>query len=311
MSIIIQTTALLVVVMFIVAMITYIERKILAALQLRKGPSIVGPFGVLQPLADCIKLLCKQIIWPEETSKLLFCVPTFISITFTLLIILFIPFPIFGAIINCDYSIIFIAALSMIASLGECLPGVILKSQYAIYGARRAIIQVMSYELCLVLCLLNIGVLSDGFDFQCIMKSQSNIWNIVPLCHVFIIFLAVAFAESNRTPFDTLEAEQELIAGYHTEYSGVLFCVFYITEYTNIFVSSLLISIMFLGGWENDLYGIVQCICKTMFIVCFIIITRAVLPRYRFYDIIVLFWKHCIPILVISAYALYFVKEYV
>ena len=189
MSVVLRTIALVVTLMCIVAMITYIERKILAALQLRKGPSIVGPLGLLQPIADCIKLLCKQIIWPEGTSRLLFCLPPLVSITFTLLTILFIPFPIFGAMITCDYSIIYVAALSMFASFGECLPGIILKSQYAAYGARRAIMQVMSYELCLVLCLLNVCILSGYFDFNSIITSQKNGWNAFLLFHVFAIFI--------------------------------------------------------------------------------------------------------------------------
>ena len=291
--------------MSVVAMITYIERKTLALLQLRKGPSVAGPLGLFQPIADCIKLLCKQILWPEGVSKIVFILPPFISVASTLLIILFIPLPYFGAIISCKYSVIFVVCLSLFASFGECLPGLVINSKYAQYGSYRAIIQTLSYELCLTLCLINIFIMADSFDFESIMSSQSKIWYIVPLFHVFCIYVLSSLAAGNRTPFDILEAEQELIAGYHTEYSGVLFCMFYITEYTNILLSSLLISMLFLGGWQISLFGFIELTLKTSIVMMFIIVTRAVLPRYRFNDIIKLFWGIFIPVLIASIILVY------
>ena len=286
--------------MCVVAFITYLERKTLALLQLRKGPSLAGPFGLLQPVADCIKLLCKQILWPKDVSKLLFIIPPFISVTSSLLIILFIPFPYFGAVISCKYDVLFVLCLSILSSFGECLPGLIINSRYAQYGSYRAITQILSYELCLTLCLINVCIVSGGFDFETIIKSQKSLWHAIPLIHVFFIYVLSSLAEGNRTPFDTLEAEQELIAGYHTEYSGVLFCMFYITEYTNVLLSSLLVAMLFLGGWESTQFGILELFIKTGILMMFIIVTRAVLPRYRFNDIIKLFWGVFIPILIAS-----------
>ena len=297
---VIKTFFLLAVIMTVVAFITYVERKTLALLQLRKGPSVAGPFGLFQPIADCIKLLCKQILWPKGVSKIAFAIPPIISVTCALLITLFIPFPYFGSVIDTQCSVLYVLCLSLFSSFGECLPGLLVNSKYAQYGSYRAIIQVLSYELCLTLCVINVCFISKSFDFSVIAEKQ-NLWNVIPLCHVFVIYLLASLASSNRTPFDTLEAEQELIAGYHTEYSGVLFCIFYITEYTNILLYSLLISLLFLGGWHmNSALGFIELFVKTSLTLLFIIVTRAVLPRYRFNDIIKLFWGIFIPVLVVS-----------
>lgn len=296
-----KTTILLAIIMTVVAMITYLERKLLALIQLRKGPSIVGPVGLFQPIADCVKLLCKQILWPQDVSKFLFCIPPFTSITCTLLCFLFIPFPYFGAILPSQYSLLFVFGLSMLSSFGECLPGLIMPSKYSQYGSYRAITQVLSYELCLALCILNVGILSGGYNFEIIISKQS-IWNVVPLPHVFVIFIAAGLAEGNRTPFDTLEAEQELIAGYHTEYSSVLFCVFYINEYTKLLLLSIIGTLLFFGGFnENSVYELCLFFIKVLCLITLVIITRGVLPRYRFNDIIRLFWKRFVPILFVSA----------
>ena len=296
MNIAIVTTITLAIILTIVAMITYVERKLLAAVQLRKGPSIVGPLGLFQPIADCVKLLCKQIIWSKDTSKILFCLPPFISILFTLICFLYVPLPFIGSIIKCEYSAIIVVCLSTLSAFGECLPGLISNSQYQRYGAYRAMKQIMSYELCIVLCVLNVCLISDSYDLSIIAEKT----NLFVLPHIFIIYIAASLAEGNRTPFDVLEAEQELIAGYHTDYSGILFGVFYINEYANILLSSLLTSTLFFSVNCNSVIGICSYAIYAMFILFFIIITRAVLPRYRFNDIIILFWYKFIPILFVS-----------
>lgn len=288
----IVTTITLAIILMIVAMITYVERKLLAAVQLRKGPSIVGPLGLFQPIADCIKLLCKQIIWPKEVSPILFCLPPFLSILFTLICFLYVPLPFIGAMVKCEYSAIIVVCLSTLSAFGECLPGLISNSQYQKYGAYRAMKQIMSYELCIILCVLNVCLISDSYDL-CVIAEKTN---VLFLFHVFVIYVAASLAEGNRTPFDVLEAEQELIAGYHTDYSGILFGVFYINEYANILLSSLLISAMFFG-----VYGSISIyISCTLLMMFFIIITRAVLPRYSFNDVIKLFWFKLIPVLFLS-----------
>lgn len=301
MNIAITTIVTLAVIMISVAMITYVERKLLAAFQLRKGPSIVGPIGLFQPIADCVKLLCKQIIWPKNISKTIFCLPPFISILFTLVCFLYVPIPFVGAIIKCDYSAIIVVCLSTLSALGECLPGLISDSKYQKYGAYRAMMQILSYELCIVLCVINVCIVSDSYDLSAIMENNNLL-----LIHVLVIYIASSLAEGNRTPFDVLEAEQELIAGYHTEYSGILFCIFYINEYANILLSSLLTSAMFFKLNTVTLVGNCSYIFCTILMIFFIIITRAVLPRYSFNDVIKLFWKRLIPILLLSVLIIMF-----
>lgn len=289
--------------LLVVALITYVERKVLASLQLRRGPSVVGPCGILQPIADCIKLLCKQILWPKDTNQYVFCIPPLISIFCTLVCFLFVPLPFSDSIIRCDYSIIIVLCISSFATFGEILPGLISSSKYQSYGARRAIEQVMSYELCLLMSAINIGIYADGFDFKSVIKNQETVWHIIPLIHIFVIYTIASFASANRTPFDTLEAEQELIAGYHTEYSSSLFCVFYINEYANILLVSILISVFFLGGVSDfsSLFQNLIFIMKIFLVALFIIITRGVLPRYRFNDIMKLFWGVLFPVLFVSS----------
>lgn len=300
---------LLLVIVTIVGTTTYIERKVLALVQLRKGPNTVGWHGVLQPIADCFKLLNKQVLWPKLSDKFLFVLSPFITILFPLLAVCFLPILEPVGLIQNEYSLLIVLALSMFGSLGECIPGLIVDSTYQRYGAFRAIVQIVSYEICLGLCLLNVGLVAGGFSFEKVVFAQQNCWLCFLLPHVLIAYMIASFAECNRTPFDTLEAEQELIAGYHTEYSSVLFCVFYVSEYTNIFLASLLISILFLGGGQ-PIFGVdfvpwcVMLFGKAMAVMLFILGTRAVLPRYKFYKIITLFWVVIMPILLLSALGL-------
>lgn len=300
---------LLFVVVTIVGAMTYIERKVLALVQLRKGPNTVGWHGVLQPIADCFKLLNKQVLWPKLSDRFLFALSPFITILFPLLAVCFLPILEPVGLIQNEYSLLIVLALSMFGSLGECLPGLIVDSTYQRYGAFRAIIQIVSYEICLGVCLLNVGLVASGFSFEKIIFAQQNCWMGFLLPHVLLAYTIASFAKCNRTPFDTLEAEQELIAGYHTEYSSVLFCIFYVSEYTNIFLSSLLITILFLGGGQ-PIFGLdfiqwsVMLMGKAMAVMLLILGTRAVLPRYKFYKIITLFWIIIIPILFLSVLGL-------
>lgn len=290
-------------VMCAVAFITYLERKILALFQLRKGPNTCGWNGILQPIADCIKLLNKQVLFPEKTDKILFVIAPLIPVFFQMMVFCLLPILDNVPLFQSKYSLLIVMALSLMASFGECMSGLTVNSAYQKLGACRAIIQVFSYELCFCLCILHVALVCNSFDISIVANNQA-IWNICKLPHIFIIYILIALAMCNRTPFDTLEAEQELIAGYNTEYSSILFCLFYISEYTNLLLVSLIGAILFLGGIntiDNTLMSHFILLVKTGAISVFMIFIRAVLPRFRFYSIIKIFWFYLMPILFLSA----------
>ncbi len=290
-------------IMLVVAFVTYLERKILALFQLRKGPNVCGWNGILQPVADCIKLLNKQILFPNKADKILFVIAPLIPIIFQMMTFCLLPIFNKTPLFESEYSLLIIMVFSLIASFGECLSGLTVDSVYQKLGSCRAIIQVFSYELCFCLCLLNIALADNSFDISVIANKQ-EIWNIFKLPHIFIIYICVTLAMCNRTPFDTLEAEQELIAGYHTEYSSILFCLFYISEYTNLCLVSFIGAILFLGGIDtisnSYLIGSMVLLVKTFVILISMIFVRAALPRFRFYNILRGFWFYLIPILFLS-----------
>ena len=289
----IKAIILLSVLMLITAMFTYFERKILAAVQLRLGPNVVGYRGLLQPFADGIKLLCKQILFPKRVNKILFIATPIWTLTCSLSVWLFVPTHIMGPLMRNEFSLLIIVGLQALAAFGTCMAGLISQTYFSKLGALRNIAQTMSVKICSLLCLICIGLFWNSFDLEKIAEYHFSIW-MLPIAFVYF---CCCLAEDNRTPFDTLEAEQELVAGYHTEYSSILFGFFYISEYLNILLSSVMISLLFFGGYHFPFLpdSVIWLAIKTLLIASLIFLTRATLPRYTFRQIMRIFWRGLSP----------------
>ncbi len=279
---------LLGILMLITAMFTYLERKILASVQLRLGPNVVGYHGILQPFADGIKLLCKQILFPKRVNKILFIAAPIWTLTCSLTIWLFIPLHIVEPLMQHDFSLLIIIGLQALAAFGTCIAGLISQTYFSKLGALRNIAQTMSVKICSLLCAICVGLFNNSFDIAKIADNHFSAW-LLPIAY---IYFCCCLAEDNRTPFDTLEAEQELVAGYHTEYSSILFGFFYISEYLNILCSSVMISLLFLGGYHflflSD--SVIWLAIKILLVASLVFLTRATLPRYTFRQIMQIFW---------------------
>ncbi len=289
----IKAIILLSILMLITAMFTYLERKILAAVQLRLGPNVVGYRGLLQPFADGIKLLCKQILFPKRVNKILFVAIPIWTLTCSLLIWMFIPFGVSEPLIQHDFSLMIILGLQALAAFGTCMAGLISQTYFSKLGALRNIAQTMSVKICVLLCFICLGLFFNTLDINQIAHADFSVW-MLPIAFVYF---CCCLAEDNRTPFDTLEAEQELVAGYHTEYSSILFGFFYISEYLNILLSSVMISLLFFGGYHFPFLpdSVVWLAIKTLLVASLVFLTRATLPRYTFRQIMRIFWRVLSP----------------
>ncbi len=298
------------------AYMTLCERVLMARVQLRIGPTRVGPFGLLQPIADGIKLLTKERFQPEGVALLTYWLAPAISVFIALSIFMLIPFgtsiELFGKsialyIANVDVGIVFILALSSLAVYGVVLAGWSSDNRYSLLGGLRGTAQMISYEIPMGLSLLTIVLAAGTLNLSDIVAHQSDQWFIWTNPIGFIIYLITGFAETNRAPFDLPEAEQELIGGYHTEYGGMKFALFFLAEYVNILAIASIATTLFLGGWHGpwDL-PIVWFLLKVAAIVLFFIWVRATLPRFRYDQLMSFGWKVLIPIatlnLIVTAY---------
>ena len=290
-----------------VVFMTIIERKQLAAHQRRVGPNTVGYYGVLQPFADALKLILKETVIPSQSNKVIFYLAPVSSLIFSLLGWGIIPFGQGLAISDLSIGILYTLALSSLGIYGVLLAGWSANSKYAFLGSLRSTAAMISYELILSSAILIIIILTGSLNYTTVIESQQSIWFIVPLLPVFIFYFISILAETSRTPFDLQEAESELVAGFFTEHSSIIFVFFFLSEYSSIILFSCITSIFFLGGYNipelfvNDTFINLQSIVlglKTC-LICFMFVWfRATLPRLRYDQLIELCWLNLLPVAV-------------
>jgi NADH-quinone oxidoreductase subunit H len=287
-----------------VAYLTIAERKIMGAIQRRRGPNVVGFIGLLQPLADGLKLFVKETILPTNANISIFLLAP--SLSFILSLISWSVIPFSEGVVLCDISlgVIYLFAVSSLNVYGILFAGWSSNSKYAYLGALRSAAQMISYEISIGLTVLNVVICTGSFNLSSIVLAQKKIWFIIPLLPIFIIFYISMLAETNRHPFDLTEAEAELVSGYNVEYSAMTFALFFLGEYANMLLMSAFSAILFLGGWlpplDNFFFNIIPgpiwFSIKIIIGCVFFIITRATLPRYRYDQLMALGWKCFFPL---------------
>ncbi len=285
----------------VVAYLTLMERKVVAYIQERLGPNRVGPWGLLQPIADGIKLFFKEDVIPAHVDKVLYVIAPMIVMTMAVMPFVIIPFSKRFYLSDINVGILLLLAISGINTYGVLLAGLSSNSKYSMIGGLRVASQLISYEVALALAFVGIVLWSGSMSLVKIVEAQHTIWNIVPQIIGFIVFFIAALAELNRIPFDLPEAEAELVAGYHTEYSSMKFALFYLGEYANLTAMSAIITTVYLGGWQGPwLPGFVWFAIK-MFIVLFVFMwIRWTYPRFRFDQLIGVGWKLLVPLALLN-----------
>ena len=305
-----------------IAYLTYFERKVIGAMQLRKGPNVVGPFGLLQPIADGIKLLTKETIFPDNSSKFLFIFSP--VLTFALALIAWAVIPVDYKVVLSDINVglMYIFAISSLGIYGIIVAGWSSNSRYAFLGSLRSAAQMISYEVSIGLIIISVLLSSGSLNLTDIVLSQQNMWYVIPHFPMFVIFFISTLAETNRAPFDLPEAESELVAGYNVEYSSMSFGLFFLGEYGNMILMSSMSTILFLGGWlppfESQYFdlvpGYVWFLMKVVLLLFVFLWVRATLPRYRYDQLMTLGWKLFLPLsllwIIITSSFMFFV-EYV
>ena len=310
---------LLVPVLVSVAMIVWLDRRVWAFVQKRQGPNVVGPFGLLQSLADALKYIFKEIIIPASSNKVIFILAPIITMTLALIAWAVIPFNEGQVLANINVGILYIFAVSSLGVYGIIMGGWASNSKYPFLGAIRSAAQMVSYEVSIGIIIINVLLCVGSLNLSDIVLAQQEMWFIIPLFPMFVIFFISSLAETNRPPFDLPEAEAELVAGYQTEYSGMMYAMFWLGEYANILLMCALGSILFLGGWLSpiDIYpftlvpGAVWLIFKILFLFILFALVKATVPRYRYDQLMRLGWKVFLPLSLIwvvltSSYLFYF-----
>ena len=311
-----QAMALLVPLLIGVAYLTWAERKILGAMQMRRGPNVVGPFGLLQPFADALKMLMKETIIPSGASRALFLMAPMITFMLAMLAWAVIPVNDGWAIADINVGILYLFAISSLGVYGIIIAGWASNSKYAFLGAMRSAAQMVSYEVSMGFVIVTVLLCVGSLNLTEIVRAQSTVWFIIPLFPMFVIMFISALAETNRAPFDLPEGESELVAGFFVEYSSMSFALFFLGEYANMILMSALITILFLGGWLPPMAmepftwvpGPLWFILKICFCLFVFVWVRATFPRYRYDQLMRLGWKVFLPFsliwLVITAAAL-------
>jgi NADH-quinone oxidoreductase subunit H len=284
-----------------VAYFTLAERKILGAIQRRRGPNVVGVYGLLQPLSDGFKLLVKETVLPSNANKFIFIIAPIITFVISLMGWAIIPFDKYSVLAEVNVGVLYLFAISSLGVYGIIMSGWASNSKYAFLGALRSAAQMVSYEVSIGFIIVTIVVCCGSFNLQVIIESQKNVWFIVPFFPLFLMFFTSALAETNRHPFDLPEAEAELVSGYNVEYSAMGFALFSLGEYANMLLMSSLNVILFFGGWLPPLEilgfipGSIWFGLKICFFVVLYVWIRAALPRYRYDQLMGLGWKVFLP----------------
>ena len=295
---------LLVPVLVSVAMIVWLDRRVWAFVQKRQGPNVVGPFGLLQSLADALKYMFKEIIIPSTSNKVIFILAPIVTMTLALISWAVIPFSATLVLADINVGILYLFAVSSLGVYGIIMGGWASNSKYPFLGAIRSAAQMVSYEVSIGVIIINVLLCVGSLNLNDIVEAQQNLWFIIPLFPMFVIFFISALAETNRPPFDLPEAEAELVAGYQTEYSGMMYAMFWLGEYANILLMCAMGSILFLGGWLPiiDIYPFnlipapIWMILKILFLFLLFALIKAIVPRYRYDQLMRLGWKIFLPL---------------
>ncbi|MDA8918725.1 NADH-quinone oxidoreductase subunit NuoH [Candidatus Pelagibacter sp.] len=310
---------LLVPVLVSVAMIVWLDRRIWAFVQKRQGPNVVGPFGLLQSLADALKYIFKEVIIPSSSNKVIFILAPIITMTLALISWAVIPFSATQVLADINVGILYLFAVSSLGVYGIIMGGWASNSKYPFLGAIRSAAQMVSYEVSIGVIIINVLLCVGSLNLNDIVMAQENLWFVIPLFPMFVIFFISALAETNRPPFDLPEAEAELVAGYQTEYSGMMYAMFWLGEYANILLMCAMGSILFLGGWLSpiEIYpftlipGAIWFIFKILLLFVLFALVKAIVPRYRYDQLMRLGWKIFLPlsltwVVLTASYLFYF-----
>ncbi|MDA7847532.1 NADH-quinone oxidoreductase subunit NuoH [Candidatus Pelagibacter sp.] len=310
---------LLVPVLISVAMIVWLDRRIWAFVQKRQGPNVVGPFGLLQSLADALKYIFKEVIIPSSSNKVIFILAPIVTMTLALISWAVIPFSATQVLADINVGILYLFAVSSLGVYGIIMGGWASNSKYPFLGAIRSAAQMVSYEVSIGVIIINVLLCVGSLNLNDIVMAQENLWFAIPLFPMFVIFFISALAETNRPPFDLPEAEAELVAGYQTEYSGMMYAMFWLGEYANILLMCAMGAVLFLGGWLSpvDLYpfnlipGVIWMIFKILFLFILFALVKAIVPRYRYDQLMRLGWKIFLPlsltwVVLTASYLFYF-----
>ncbi len=286
-----------------VAMIVWLDRRVWGLVQKRKGPNVVGPFGLLQTLADALKYIFKEIIIPASANKAVFVLAPIVTMTLALVAWAVIPMSEEFVLADINVGVLYLFAVSSLGVYGIIMGGWASNSKYPFLGAIRSAAQMVSYEVSIGIIIINVLLCVGSLNLKEIVLAQKDLWYVIPLFPMFVIFFISALAETNRPPFDLPEAEAELVAGYQTEYSGMMYAMFWLGEYANILLMCAMGSILFLGGWLPiiDIYPInlipapIWMILKILFLFFLFALIKAIVPRYRYDQLMRLGWKIFLP----------------
>ncbi len=310
---------LLIPVLVSVAMIVWLDRRVWAFVQKRRGPNVVGPFGLFQSLADALKYMFKEIIIPASANKIIFILAPIVTMTLALISWAVIPISDEFVLADINVGILYLFAVSSLGVYGIIMGGWASNSKYPFLGSIRSAAQMVSYEVSIGIIIINVLLCVGSLNLSDIVLAQQNLWFIIPLFPMFVIFFISALAETNRPPFDLPEAESELVAGYQTEYSGMMYAMFWLGEYANILLMCAMGSILFLGGWLSpiDLYPFnlipspLWLILKILLLFILFSLVKAIVPRYRYDQLMKIGWKIFLPLSLIwvvltASYLFYF-----
>jgi NADH-quinone oxidoreductase subunit H len=295
---------LLVPILVSVAMIVWLDRRVWGLVQKRKGPNVVGPFGLFQTVADALKYIFKEIIIPASANKTVFILAPIVTMTLALVAWAVIPMSEDFVLADINVGILYLFAVSSLGVYGIIMGGWASNSKYPFLGAIRSAAQMVSYEVSIGIIIINVLLCVGSLNLKDIVLAQKDLWYVIPLFPMFVIFFISALAETNRPPFDLPEAEAELVAGYQTEYSGMMYAMFWLGEYANILLMCAMGSVLFLGGWLPiiDIYPLnlipapIWMILKILFLFLLFALIKAIVPRYRYDQLMRLGWKIFLPL---------------
>jgi NADH-quinone oxidoreductase subunit H len=299
---VLEALAIIVPVLIGMAYLTYAERKVLAAMQLRRGPNVVGPFGLFQPFADAIKMMTKETIIPSGASRLLFIMAPMLTFSLAVMAWAVIPVNDGWAVANINVGVLYLFAISSLGVYGVIIAGWASNSKYAFLGALRSAAQMVSYEVSMGFVMVSVLLCVGSLNLNDVVLAQRHIWFAIPMFPMFIIFFISTLAETNRSPFDLPEGESEIVAGFFVEYSAMTFALFFLGEYTSMILMSAMTTILFLGGWLAPFgiptpawFGPIWFILKVAFVLFGFLWTRATFPRFRYDQLMRLGWKVFLP----------------